>query len=107
MNDYALSDSAKYRKYAEECRRLAKLMRPEHRETLIEIAEAWLRCAKVAERGVHGAEKDDDASGQDEQPLPTGSDSEIGKRNQAAQPPPDLEAAQISSATEPSIALNH
>jgi hypothetical protein len=35
----------KYKHYAKECRRLAKAM-PEHREALLEIAEAWDACAR-------------------------------------------------------------
>ena len=30
-----------FRRYAEECRRLAKSMKSEHKATLLEIAEAW------------------------------------------------------------------
>jgi len=46
-----MSDSTTFRKYAQECRRLAEQMKPEHRATLLEIAEAWNRCAEDAERG--------------------------------------------------------
>jgi hypothetical protein len=38
-----------YRKYAAECRRLADEM-PKHKATLLEIADAWIRCAEMAER---------------------------------------------------------
>jgi hypothetical protein len=44
-----MKDSAKFRKYAEECRQLSKNMRPEHRATLLEIADAWDQCAEEAE----------------------------------------------------------
>jgi hypothetical protein len=40
----------KFRRYAEDCRRLAKSMKPEHQATLLEIADAWDRCAEEAER---------------------------------------------------------
>jgi hypothetical protein len=46
-----MEDIEKFRKYAEECRRLAESMKPEHRATLLEIAEAWDQCAEEAERG--------------------------------------------------------
>jgi hypothetical protein len=49
-----MAEAATYRRYAEECRRLAKMMPPEHRTTLLEIAEAWTRLAQESE--AHGAE---------------------------------------------------
>jgi hypothetical protein len=42
-------DPIEFRRYAEECRRLANDM-PAHRATLLEIAEAWIVCAERAER---------------------------------------------------------
>jgi hypothetical protein len=45
-----MTDVIKFRGYAEDCRRLAKIMKPEHSATLLEIAEAWDRCADEAER---------------------------------------------------------
>jgi hypothetical protein len=39
-----------YRKYAEECERIASSGPPEHRETLLKIARAWRECAASAER---------------------------------------------------------
>ena len=36
-----MEDIEKFRQYAEECRRLAESMKPEHKATLLEIAEAW------------------------------------------------------------------
>jgi len=50
-----MRDSITFRKYAQECRRLAKQMKPEHRATLLEIADAWSRCAEEAERGAKEA----------------------------------------------------
>jgi hypothetical protein len=44
-----MGDPALYKKYAEECRRLAKTMSPADRKVMIEIAEAWLERAKEAE----------------------------------------------------------
>jgi hypothetical protein len=44
-----MEDIEKFRQYAEECRRLAKSMKPEHKATLLEIAEAWDQCAEEAE----------------------------------------------------------
>ena len=45
-----MRDPATYRRYAQECRRLASIMPEEHRGTLLEIAEAWSRLAEEAER---------------------------------------------------------
>ena len=45
-----MKDVIKFREYAEDCRRLAKSMKPEHKSTLLEIADAWERVAKEAER---------------------------------------------------------
>jgi hypothetical protein len=44
-----MQDPAQFRKYAEECRRLAQFGLPEHRVTLLEIAEAWIKCAEDLE----------------------------------------------------------
>jgi hypothetical protein len=43
----------KYRQYADDCRRLAKTAPAKDKAVLIEIAEAWDRCARDA------SEKDD------------------------------------------------
>ena len=43
----------RYRRYAEECRRLAKIMPEEHRLTLLELADAWTKCAEDAERAIN------------------------------------------------------
>jgi hypothetical protein len=45
-----MEDAAKFRRYAEDCRRLAKSMKTEHKATLLEIADAWDQCAEEAER---------------------------------------------------------
>ena len=45
-----MEDATKFRRYAEDCRRLAKSMKPEHKATLLEIADAWDECAEEAER---------------------------------------------------------
>ena len=46
-----MQDPAKFREYAEECKRLAKRSANEKdRAALLEIAEAWLACAIEAER---------------------------------------------------------
>lgn len=44
-----MRDPAEFRKYAEECKRLASTM-PEHREGLLSMAEAWIACAQAAEK---------------------------------------------------------
>jgi hypothetical protein len=41
---------AKYREYAEECKRLAERAAPKDKGVLLEIAEAWEKCAEEAER---------------------------------------------------------
>jgi hypothetical protein len=40
-----MSDPATYRRYAEECRRIAKLLPEEHRHVLHQIAQAWTELA--------------------------------------------------------------
>lgn len=49
-----MRDSKTFRKYAEECRRLANKM-PEHKSALLEMAEAWLACANAAEGVANGS----------------------------------------------------
>jgi hypothetical protein len=44
-----MDDPTIYRRYADECVRLAKSMSPADRKVMLEIAEAWLVCAKKAE----------------------------------------------------------
>jgi hypothetical protein len=50
-----MRDPKAFRKYAEECRRLANKM-PEHRTALLEMAEAWLACATAAEGTANGSD---------------------------------------------------
>jgi len=45
-----MSDSEIYRRYALECQRLATTMSEEHRETLLRLAEAWIKAAEEAQR---------------------------------------------------------
>jgi hypothetical protein len=46
-----MQSPAKFREYAEECKRLAKRSANEKdRAALLEIADAWLACAREAER---------------------------------------------------------
>jgi hypothetical protein len=48
-----MRDAAEYRTHADECMRLAhQLERKEHRETLIQMAQTWLRLAEKRERSV-------------------------------------------------------
>ena len=49
-----MDDPAIYRKYAEECERLAKSMSPADRRIMLEIAQAWLVRAQEAERKTPG-----------------------------------------------------
>jgi hypothetical protein len=77
-----MRDPAKFRKYAEECRRLANTM-PEHRGALMKMADAWMDCAREAERAIG----DTDTGGSLEDSAPR---SYIGmaKQNRAGRPPP-------------------
>jgi hypothetical protein len=45
-----MKDVMKFRGYADDCRRLSKNMKPEHKVTLLEIADAWDQCAAEAEK---------------------------------------------------------
>jgi hypothetical protein len=45
-----MQDAAQFRKYADECRRLARTLPPAHKQTLLEIANAWTDRAEEAER---------------------------------------------------------
>ena len=45
-----MQNPAQYRKYAEECERLAQQLPPEHKDALLTIARAWRICADEAER---------------------------------------------------------
>jgi hypothetical protein len=44
-----MDDPDRYKKYAAECKRMAQTMPPADRKVMLEIAEAWLTCAKNAE----------------------------------------------------------
>ena len=44
-----MDDPSIYRKYAEECKRLAQSMSPADRKVMLEIADAWLACAEKTE----------------------------------------------------------
>jgi len=45
-----MGDPKIYRRYAEECRRLARTMPEEHQPALLKIAEAWTQLADETER---------------------------------------------------------
>jgi hypothetical protein len=45
---------ARFRKYAEECRHLAKLLSGEQKDALLKIASAWDECAANAEQSRDG-----------------------------------------------------
>jgi hypothetical protein len=52
-----------YRTYAEECRKLAQKLKPEHRDTLMKIAAAWDQCAtevEAARKSGDDADNDND-----------------------------------------------
>jgi hypothetical protein len=44
-----MDDPETYKRYAAECKRMAQAMLPTDRKVMLEIAEAWLTCAKNAE----------------------------------------------------------
>ena len=44
-----MQNPAKFREYAEECRKLATTAKLDHKEKLLEIARAWDECAKELE----------------------------------------------------------
>jgi hypothetical protein len=44
-----MQDAKEYWRYAEECGRMARDGPPEHKDTFLGIAEAWRRCALLAE----------------------------------------------------------
>jgi hypothetical protein len=44
-----MDDPDRYKKYAAECKRMAQTMSLADRKVMLEIAEAWLTCAKSAE----------------------------------------------------------
>jgi hypothetical protein len=56
----AMQNPAKFREFAEQCKRLAETAGSEKdRKALLEIAEAWLNCAAEAERMLRkGAKRD-------------------------------------------------
>jgi hypothetical protein len=52
-----MQNPAKFREYAEECRRLAQQSNGKNRATLLIIADAWTNCALEAERSQKLREK--------------------------------------------------
>ena len=55
--DRAMQNPAQYRKYAEECRRLAQLGSLEHKTALLDMAEAWTKCAEELEEAERANKK--------------------------------------------------
>jgi hypothetical protein len=51
-----MQDAKTFKRYAEECQRLADKM-PDHRETLLEMADVWLACAKAADIQLNGSQE--------------------------------------------------
>jgi hypothetical protein len=58
----------KFREYAEECKRLAERAAAKDRSVLLEIADAWEKCAEEAERKF---KKQQDGSGRDDVNAPS------------------------------------
>jgi hypothetical protein len=46
----AMQDPIKFREYAEECRRIAQLLRDKDREVMLEVARAWIHYAEQQEK---------------------------------------------------------
>jgi len=44
-----MQSATQYRTYAEECRKLAKTLKADNRDTLLKIADAWDKCADEIE----------------------------------------------------------
>jgi hypothetical protein len=51
-----MEDANTYRRYADDCRKLARSM-PEHRASLLDMAAVWLALAVKAENGEDGKKK--------------------------------------------------
>jgi hypothetical protein len=49
-----MDESTVYRRYAEECKRLARVMSVADQKVMHEIADAWLACANEAEQKEFG-----------------------------------------------------
>lgn len=69
-----MQNPAEYKRYAEECKRLAQQALPEHKATLLEIAKAWIACAEEVERAEKG--------GKDKAARPAASESSNGGQHQ-------------------------
>ena len=54
----------KYRQYAKECRRIAQQLPPNQKTMLLEIAEAWIRCAEEEERKIRESDSSDRRRGE-------------------------------------------
>jgi hypothetical protein len=69
-----MQNPAKFREYAEECRRLAEQASGKNKATLLMIAEAWTNCAVEAERN------------EKLRASATGSSTSIGEKGSASSP---------------------
>jgi hypothetical protein len=56
------NDAAHFREYAAECRRLAQRASEKDKTVLMEIASAWIACAKEAERKQQSATRTNKAA---------------------------------------------
>lgn len=54
-----MDNAAKFRQYAEDCRRLAAKANEKDRVALLEIAQAWIVCAEDLERRARNKRKDE------------------------------------------------
>jgi hypothetical protein len=52
-----MDNANKFRQYAAECHRLAQRAAEKDRQVLMEIAEAWTKCAEEAERKQSAGDK--------------------------------------------------
>jgi hypothetical protein len=71
----AVQSAAKFKEYADECRRLMAQASAEHRERLRLMAEAWDRCAEAAELADDAATDVESAANKNKQGLDGGSSS--------------------------------
>jgi len=45
-----MQNPTKFKEFAEDCKRLAKTAATEHKTILLQMADAWQRCAEEAEK---------------------------------------------------------
>lgn len=76
-----MQNPAEYRRYAEECKRLAQQASAEHKATLLEIAKAWIACAEEVERSAKGGK---DMAGENSASPDSSGGRDVGEREGGA-----------------------